>query len=317
MVLKAIIILGILCQAIAVGVSASPEHVASHLVTVVFCDVGQGDAVLISSQNSQVLIDTGPDTSVLNCLSHHMPLGDRTIELLVLTHPDKDHIGGAEAVLNRFSVFSTLLPAVGKKTQLFLQLRAALLEEKKVGMRIFVPSELSSWQIPGASAKFWHLKSQFSDARLFDQLPETELSAILADQEQGVENYNDLSIAQIIEIDKLSIVLPGDLENKGELALTESGLLNETTILKAGHHGSKSSTQVPFIAQLQPEHIVFSSGKNNNYGHPDPVVFDRISQTLDFSPQFWRTDELGAIVVRTDGVRFGVWSERKGQPTEK
>lgn len=281
-------------------------RVQSEILSLVFCDVGQGDATLISKGNTQILVDGGPDSSVLKCLDTFMPKFDRQIELIVATHPDADHIGGLKAVYDRYSVSSTLTRYVGKDNQTFLSFREGLLEEKKHGMRVFSVFNLPKFVFYGVSVKAWGMEEPLESEQLFNDVPEVALSDILNQQVSIKSDYNDLSIALFIEYENFTAILPGDLEKTSESALVSSNLLGKTTTLKAGHHGANTSSSTDFLTQLQPEQIVISSGQDNTYGHPDDEVLQRLQQ---FSPHIWRTDSMGAVEVRSDGMRYWIETE--------
>lgn len=280
----------------------------SSRLRVVFCDVGQGDAILISRGNTQVLIDGGPDEAVLSCLAEQLPIGDLQLELVIATHPDADHIGGLPAVFHRYDVAAVMLPAVGKSTQLFWDFRAALLEEKLRGMKVIWSDQQTQFSLgPDVTLQTWALPPELTAPEMFEAT-ETELSALFATQESTIDNYNDLSIAVFIHFNHYSALLTGDLEKVGELALLESGLLKPITTLKAGHHGSNSSTSTLLLEKTRPEHVVVSCGQNNRYGHPDQATLDRI-QTL--TNQIWRTDLQGTIKLETDGEKY--WIRTSGR----
>lgn len=278
---------------------------------VIFCDVGQGDAILIQSGTHQILVDSGPKNDVLSCLTAHMPIADRTIELLIATHPDADHIGGMAAVLDRFQVQSALVRAVGKENQTFLRLREALLEEKEQGMQLWLAEPGEPWPqnmtINDIQITLWADSASVANPQLLSAAAEPVLSDILATQEREVKNYNDLSIALILEYEAFTLTLTGDLEKEGELALKASGLLTKTTLFKAGHHGANTSSSQDILTIIRPEHSVISSGQNNRYGHPNPEALARMSR---FSSQIWRTDEQGAIEATTDGQKYWVKTQK-------
>ena len=114
-------------------------------------------------------------------------------------------------------------------------------------------------------------------------------------------NENDLSIGVKVLIGNVSIFTSGDLEEKGEIAIIEKALLDSVDILKVGHHGSKSSSSRGFIELLQPEVSVISSGKNNQYNHPNPQVVELLQKNLS---NIFQTSESGAVKFESDGTVF-------------
>jgi competence protein ComEC len=288
-----------------------------------FCDVGQGDALLITEGFSQVLIDTGPDETALDCLGQFMPFWDREIELLVLTHPHQDHIGGAVSVLQRYRVKEILIPAYGSPTEGFVSLRKAILDEVKSGARLsepilgqqitLSPSSQATVVWPQEPFLMPEVDEDKGYQHLFDaDVPEADLSAYLEEFEHKIENYNDGSIVLFLEIGMIKIALMGDLESPGEQALIAQQLIPDVDILKVGHHGSNTSSIPSFIATARPETAVISSGQNNRYRHPHPDVLTALEES---GSVVLRTDQLGTIELISDGKRY--WRGRSHRLTPK
>lgn len=260
--------------------------------TVVLCDVGQGDAVLIASGFTQVLIDGGPDETVLECLGQFMPYWDKRIELLVATHPDADHIGGLVAVLQKYQVSEiwengqhnakqTKLAADFEALAASQVVRGARLHavssgdgfvatDKKIIARVLSPSSRGGALVTGNAAQ--------SEATLSDKIPEKVSDSLVG---------NNGSIVLLLEISEVKVLLVGDLEKEGELALLQQDMIPDVHILKIGHHGAKNSSSIDFLHTSRPEIALIGVGKKNSYGHPAPEVIDRLNQ-------------LGAVTIRTD-----------------
>ena len=273
----------------------------------IFCDVGQGDAILVQHKFMQLLVDTGKKSGeVLKCLRENMPLFDKNIEFLLLTHMDSDHIGGAPLVLDGFSVSFLVTNPSAKESADFKLLQQSVLSKRHQGMRVLsgfaglrlalsslVEFTLLSPQ-EDVARQMW-AKHDFSEATLSDK------KSAFEDFSVSEMNENDLSIGAIVRIGSVCFVLTGDLEVAGEMAVIESGLTEDCDVLKAGHHGSKTSSLPEFVNSFSPEIVVVSSGKNNSYGHPSPQVLDF------FRDQFisiLRTDELGSIRFESDGDQY-------------
>ena len=272
-------------------------------VHVVFCNVGQGDSILIISRFTQVLIDSGPDQSVTDCLARHFPPGDTNIEIVIATHPDKDHIGGFPAVFRHFSVSHLYLIGVGRPTRDFSAFRLSVLELLSRGTQLHLGQ---AGQRIGVNGQFQMTvispQEEVGTLELFsEQKTETELSAYFHQQEAQYKSINDLSIGTLLQIGAFKILLMGDIEKNTELALLQGTVLTRVHILKAGHHGSNSSTIAPFLAKVQPEFVVISAGKQNQYGHPHQEVMDRIAI---YNSHIFRTDSDGDIEFITNGQTF-------------
>ena len=272
-----------------------------HLIV---CNVGQGDAILLKLGSVQVLVDGGKDEKVIGCLARYIPLWDRTIEVMVATHPDADHIGGLASVLDNYSVEKLVLTSSFKQTADFERFYQAVQREALTGMELIYLTELQKLELERElTGWIWNQAVENNEQLRENTIPtETQLSAVKLKKKEKNVSSNDLSIVVFLKYGRVSTLLTGDLEESGELALIKSGLLNTTTILKVGHHGSKSSTSTAFLKAVRPEIAVISAGKNNSYGHPTHEVLARLHE---FGVTTYRTDEEGSIELITDGER--VW----------
>lgn len=273
---------------------------------ITFCDVGQGDAILITDGFVQMLVDAGPNTRVLECLEDKMPFFDKTIEFLVLTHMDADHIGGAASVLSRFKVKYVLINPSAKRTADFEALKGSLSSSINLGTRLIEPFLLQNIRVSeNIDTTVISTVSFFPRVEVDKKnSSETILSDFFSENRAkigGELSENDSSIGLIVNIGNISVVLTGDLESAGELAVIKNGLTKPSNILKAGHHGSKSSSTREFLSNFEPEVSVLSSGKNNAYGHPSPQVIERMND-LDIS--ILRTDQSGAIEFVSNGLEY-------------
>ncbi len=305
----------------AVGLSWPDSNV--HMV---ICDVGQGDAILISYGFQQTLIDGGPDDRVMECLGKYMPWWDRTIELVVITHAHTDHIGGLPTVLRRYSATELLFAPYYNDTEPFRELMSEIKTEYEAGAHLNLPILGQQYRFPQVKQSFF--KNSVSNSHvltltsLFPRVEErvetvenwlkteTELwDTTKTDQVKStqIDDHNGRSIVLLLEFGKISALFTGDLEQEGELSLVANDVIDQVTILKAGHHGSNTSSTVPFLQRVTPEISLISSGQNNKYGHPSPEVLARLSS---FDIEIWRTDQQGTIEVVSDGDQFWVDSEK-------
>lgn len=242
------------------------------VLTVAFLDVGQGDAIFIESPNgNQVLVDGGASGQVLRELGSIMSFYDRSIDVVVATHPDQDHIGGLPDVLTRFEVGIVLRSGARNDTGAFETLNR-LTEGRALVVRRGMLIDFGD----GVYAEI-----------LF---PDRDVSNI---------DPNDASIAMRIVYGDTEVMLTGDLPEKVERHLVAlGGSLLESDVLKVGHHGSKTSSSELFLGFVKPEYAVISAGKDNRYGHPHPEVVKRFEQ---FNIPVASTAEEGMIVFESDG----------------
>lgn len=251
------------------------KELRSELI-VAFLDVGQGDATLLTfNDGSRMLIDCGKDARVLEALGRHMTFFEKNIDYLVLTHPDFDHYGGCIDVLARYSVGTIISTSSTKPHAAFAVYLESVINEQSRVVTIDHPQNI---EIASSTVSF-----------LFPHLPVDELDLQLSDS-------NNQSIIAKVVYGEHSLLLPGDAEKEGEealLALYGTSTL-DVTILKAGHHGSSGSTSDIFLAVTSPEHVIFSAGRNNSYGHPSERV---ILKSQRAGAKVWRTDTQGDILA--------------------
>jgi len=254
-------------------------HLPDNQLHLVFCDVGQGDAILISQGSNQILIDGGPGQSVLGCLSNHLPFWDREIEVVVATHPETDHITGLIDVIERYNVKQFVVSSLGKESAVFGEFRTAVLNE---GSDIYFPKEGDRIKINSLELLVFWPQSQ-----------EKVLGATTI--ERGA---NETSIVLKLSFGSFDALLTGDISTKVEGQLD----LEDVEVLKVAHHGSKYSTSEEFLEQAQPELAVISVGKNP-FGHPTKEVIERLS---NLAIKLLRTDQEGEIEVVSDGKNWRV-----------
>jgi competence protein ComEC len=237
---------------------------------VYFLDVGQGDAIYARTpRGKDLLIDGGPSKVLLRRLAEVMPWYDRSIDVVIATHPDADHIGGFPDLLKRYRVVTYYHSGVESENAIDDEV-LRLLDEKKIPVEI-----LSRGQ-----------RLDFRDGVHFDVLyPEKEFSKN--------SDTNSFSIVGTLSYGSSTIMLSGDAPSSVENRLI---LLDPKSVraqvLKAGHHGSKTSSSETFLKDVLPEFTIISSGANNRYKHPSGEVLERFAK---LGIKVFRTDELGTI----------------------
>jgi len=247
-------------------------------------DIGQGDAIFIETPaRHQILIDGGPDTRVLSELSRVMPFWDRSIDLIVLTHPQEDHMFGLIEVLRRYDVANVLMTGVNYHTRTYEEFKKAVKEE---GARVTVAQ---------ASEKI-----RFDDGVEMDVL--FPMSAVAG--QDAPADVNDTSVATRLRFREKTFLFMGDAGMQEEAALVNSGEDVDIDVLKVSHHGSKTSTSQLFLEKTTPALAVVSVGAKNKYGHPHRDTLARLA-----SVPLYRTDTQGRIAVYTDGKHISIVTE--------
>jgi len=251
------------------------------VLTFAVLNIGQGDALYIESPAGvQVLFDGGPDGSVLRELPAIMPPFDHSLDAVIESHPDADHIGGLVPVLARYSVGAFIEPGIVRDEA------TANALEKKV-MDANVPRYIA---VRGMTLDLG------GGAELRVLYPDHDVSRLMTNFD------NEGSIVAQLTYGRTAVLLTGDapqdIENK--LAALDGESLR-STILKVGHHGSRFSTGARFAAAVAPSLAVISVGARNTYGHPSKEALAVLAQS---NIPVLRTDEQGTLLFRSDGVRF-------------
>ncbi len=257
------------------NLSASVVGAKENTLSVTFLDIGQGDSILIETPDGvQVLIDGGADGTVLRELARELSWGDRTLDLVVGTHPDKDHIGGLVEVLAQYEVGHILTTENRGETMVATSYQEALLDE---GVPVDFVRAGDMYRL-GASTTL-AIYSPATDPTFL----ESNTSSIVAKLSYG-------------EID---FMLTGDAPlNIEDYLVATYGAELESEVLKLGHHGSKTSSGENFLKAVSPEYAVVSAGKDNSYGHPHQEVVDRV---VSNGINLLSTQTDGAITFVTDG----------------
>jgi competence protein ComEC len=248
-------------------------------LTVSFLDVGQGDAILVQTKDGvELLIDGGPDSSVLRGIGNRMPFWDRRIDAVVATHPDKDHIGGLVDVLKRYEVGTVIESGVLHDTSFTRSFEKG------------AESENATRILARRGMRLQLGRDAYADVLY----PASDVS--------NLKETNAGSIALRVVYGKTEFMLTGDAPLSVEKSLVATyGEKLQSDVLKAGHHGSKTSSAESFVRAVNPQYVIFSRGCDNSYGHPHATIvtlFEKLKiPALD-------TCREGTITFLSDGARL-------------
>jgi len=254
------------------------QEADSHVLKVYFLDVGQGDAIFVETPTrKQLLIDGGRNKKVVSELGKIMPFGDRSIDVVIATHPDADHIGGLPEVVSRYDVGLLLESGVESDNKIDDELDKRVEErgvEKLLAKR--------------------GMTINFGDG--------VRLRILFPDRDVSSWETNEASIVARLDYGESSFLFTGDSPTKIENTMIyhseESKELLDVDVLKVGHHGSRTSTSLSYAQAVSPEYAVISAGKGNRYGHPHKEVLN-ILEKVD--AKTISTAESGTIKFETDG----------------
>lgn len=243
--------------------------------TVVFLDVGQGDSTLIQKGHTQILVDGGPDESVLYQLQKYVPIYDRKIEYVILTHPHDDHLVGLLNVLDRYEVGEILYYPVCYENENYEYLLHNYDNLKKVGRGDAI--RVSDLEIN----ILWPILNSNKDVECIKQF-DTDLN-------------NDSLILDFKYLNK-DFLLMGDIESNIEEVIVNEELIGSGyDVLKAGHHCSNSSSSETFLNMVSPGVAVCSASRDNSFGHPGSETLKKFSK---FNVQYLVTYEEGNIQIK-------------------
>ena len=244
---------------------------------IVFLDVGQGDSILVQKGTRQILIDGGPSGKTeLAKLGKYLPYFDREIEIVIATHPDKDHIAGLIDAARNYKIGKVLATAAEKDTQTFKEWKDVMNYNKIGTLEVRRGTEI---KFDGADMKILY---PFEKA------------------DPSVGEANDKSVVTRLNYEDSSFLFAGDIESGAERDILESGENIDVDVLKVAHHGSKFSSSEEFLDAASPETAVISVSKNNSYGHPTEAVLTALSER---GAKIYRTDESGDIVYSCDNSK--------------
>ncbi len=262
---------------------------ASEQLKITFFDVGQGDSALIDlGNNFQILVDGGPDSTVLARLGDAMPYYDRKIEMIILTHPDFDHLLGLIDVVQRYDVeyvFATNVLCESESCQIWQN----LLQEKHIKV----------------IDTFYGRQIVFDEDTKIDFLyPFTDWAG------KQISKYNDSSIVFKLVDGENKFLFAGDVELAGEMKMHNAGIDLQADLLKVAHHGSKTSSSILFLEKVNSKWAVISVGENK-WGMPNE---EAMANLFAVGTNILTTRESGDIIVLSDGEKIeipaGVYPER-------
>lgn len=255
---------------------------------VTMLDIGQGDSIFIQTPDlGTILIDGGPDATVLTKLAERLPFWKKSLDVVILTHPDADHLVGLLHVLKKYKVTYVLWTGIVRDGSNYDAWRQLLEDKEKLGTHIVIVDSRTT------------VKSGAVGITTLN--PQENLGGIFFDKQD-----NDTGIVSHLQYGKTSFLFTADVSSKVEQDLIDSGANLASDVLKVGHHGSKYSTAESFLEAVHPNIAVISVGKGNSYGHPTPEVLQRLDE---FGIPYYRTDIHGDVTVMSDG--FGTTTSTK------
>lgn len=270
---------------------------------ITFCDVGQGDGAYVRFPDGRdMVVDGGPNNTILNCLGRHMPFWDRHINIVLMTHPQKDHMQGLIDVFSRYSTDYFVRSDIDNTTEGYQKLLDVVARRRikqqfvTTGEHITVGTTTVSVLWPSSDQVARGKTLERSDLSRVQGLTLTD--RVLGSTVKSPDDLNDYSIVFWLRYGTFDAVFTGDADSHVEDKYVGTELADATIeVLKVPHHGSKTGMTDAFIAWLHPELAVISVGKNS-YGHPSDKA---LLQLKGVGSRVKRTDESGDVEVVSDG----------------
>lgn len=269
-----------------------------HLIT---CDVGQGDAHLIIQSQTQLLIDGGPNSKVLDCLSDNMPFWDNTIEAVIISHPQSDHFAGIIDVAGSYNIQTILASGLDASSQDWSALKDTLGGE---GTTIYHTSQGDKFRLG-----LIYLDILWPSQDLISQNSST-LASNQNNQQKVLGAFtstidpNDFSVVLNLSYKEFNALYTGDIGPSIIDSVLQTNKVNTVDLLKVPHHGSKNGLTKELLDATTPEIAIIPVGKNP-WGHPHQQILDLLDTTAN-NPAILRTDKQGTIEIITDGTNWKI-----------
>lgn len=258
---------------------STSNNISGKSMSVHFIDVGQGDSILIVSPTGKtMLIDGGTKSAGEDVVSYLSNQNIHQLDYVVATHPDADHIGGLISVLNSITINNFIDSGKPHTSATYEEMLYAIHNKN----------------IP-------YIVPKIGDEIKLDE--EVAIKVLQADEHAS--DNNEASIVLKAEYGEVSFLLMGDADIDMEKKIMATQDVN-ATILKAGHHGSNTSSSLPFIQAVNPEAAILSYGQDNSYGHPHAEVINNLKKV---NSKIYGTAESGTVVVKTDGHTYQVLAD--------
>lgn len=284
--LKLVHLVTLLCLLVFAFSTYTTAQEKDGLLKIHFFDIGQGDSIFIEAPNgNQVLIDGGPDGTILQKLGEVMSFYDRDIDVVIATHPHADHIVGLINVLGRYNIGKVIEAKESYNSSEFRAWNKAVEEE-------------GSDNIEAIAGQVIDLGSGVTLNILYP------LSSVKGTQPK---NPHDAVVVAMLKYNGLEVMLTGDMEAKTERQLIMAGVDLDSDVLKVGHHGSKTSSSEEFLTAVSPETAIIQVGAKNLYGHPTREILERLK---NYGIKYYRNDLNGDIKLISDGTNYLISAEK-------
>ena len=275
-----ILTLSLLSNTAHAGAVAKPKPLSVHII-----DVGQGDATYIKTpKGDDILIDAGNKGKGDLVVAYLKKLKVDDIEVLISTHPDADHVGGLDEVINAFKVENVYAPKVSHTTQAYKDFLLAVKKKK-----LTIKTAKAGVDLPLADKS---IKAKF----------------VAPVKDYNKSDLNNWSAVLHVNYNKNNFLFMADAETLAEKDMLAMKQIGKVDVLKVGHHGAKESSTAKFLAIAKPTYSFISVGAKNQYKHPTVETLNRLKA---IKTTVYRTDQKGSIIVTSDGTKISIKTEKK------
>ena len=285
---KKIIIFGtVLILAAVLGYSllnSQQSAVTGDKIAVHYIDIGQGDSILITSDDVNMLIDCGEKSESAKLINYLNNCGIQRLDYVIGTHPHSDHMGGMSEIVKTFDIGEFIIPRLHSSdtpNTVYYEKFLDAIAEKNVKLSY---AELGRNINIGSS-----------------------VGTIIAPHSPDYGNLNNYSVGLFLKHGNNSFIFTGDAEKQAEEEMIDAGVMLDADVYKVGHHGSDTSSSPEFLEAVSPEYAVISCGTGNSYGHPKDITMENLSKYTD---KIYRTDLQGTIIFESDGNDYVIKTER-------
>lgn len=273
------------CGNIAMQAGKGPAKLPAASLVIQMIDVGQGDAILVRTNEQVILIDTGDVPARNNLVDYLKKQGISVIDKVIITHPHADHLGGMPGILEHFTVKQIYDSGQTTTTALYRQYLSSIKKHKIPFAVVAAGDELD-----------------FGNGVLFKVL--NPKKPFISDSE-----LNNNSIVGKLIFGQFTMLFTGDAEKEAEERIKKDYSAElQSKVLKSPHHGSRTSSTLPFLRSVSPAAVVISVGADNEYQHPHPTTLRKYA---DVKAQVYRTDLSGAITITSDGQNYQIKKEKE------
>lgn len=271
-----LVIIGLITAVLLMGATPvkNSSSVKMHVI-----DVGQGDAVLIQTGKENILVDGGNKGKGSVVLAYLKRKNIKTLDAVVSTHPDADHVGGLAAVINNMKVKSVYAPRVTHTTIAYKNFLTAV-KRKKLKIKVAKKGVEIPTKPKNVTVKFLGPVKDYNKSEL-----------------------NNWSAVLQVQHSQKKFLLTGDIETRAENDLLKAKVLSKIDVLKVSHHGAKQASNANFLQKTKPNYAAISVGSSNRYGHPTGATLSRLAR---IKAKVYRTDKGGNIIFTSNGKKISV-----------